>query len=64
MIAGDGEQLGIIPTEEALNRAREAGLDLVEVAPNEKPPVCRIMDFGKFKYEQQKKKNVKKMKML
>ena len=52
MIAGDGEQLGIIPTEEALNRAREAGLDLVEVAPNEKPPVCRIMDFGKFKYQQ------------
>jgi translation initiation factor IF-3 len=55
VIAGDGEQLGIIPTEEALSRAREAGLDLVEVAPNEKPPVCRIMDFGKFKYQQKKK---------
>ena len=55
MIAGDGEQLGIIPTEEALNRAREAGLDLVEVAPNEKPPVCRIMDFGKYVYEESKK---------
>ncbi|NCY03328.1 MAG: translation initiation factor IF-3 [Planctomycetia bacterium] len=55
VIAGDGEQLGIIPTDEALSRAREAGLDLVEVAPNEKPPVCRIMDFGKFKYQQKKK---------
>ena len=55
MISGDGGQLGIIPTEEALNLAREAGLDLVEVAPNEKPPVCRIMDFGKFKYQQKKK---------
>ena len=47
----------IIPTEEALFRAREAGLDLVEVAPNEKPPVCRIMDFGKFKYQQKKKQH-------
>jgi translation initiation factor IF-3 len=47
--------LGIIPTEEALTIAREGGLDLVEVAPNEKPPVCRIMDFGKFKYQQKKK---------
>ena len=46
---------GSFPTEEALARAREAGLDLVEVAPNEKPPVCRIMDFGKFKYQQKKK---------
>jgi translation initiation factor IF-3 len=55
VISGDGGQLGIIPTEEALNLAREAGLDLVEVAPNEKPPVCRIMDFGKFKYQQKKK---------
>jgi len=55
VIAADGAQLGIIPTDEALARAREAGLDLVEVAPNEKPPVCRIMDFGKFKYQQKKK---------
>lgn len=52
-----GEQLGIIPTDEALTRAREAGLDLVEVAPNERPPVCRIMDYGKFKYDKNKKKN-------
>ena len=55
MIAADGGQLGIITTDEALGIAREAGLDLVEVAPNEKPPVCRIMDFGKFKYQQKKK---------
>ncbi len=55
MIAADGSQLGIIPTDEALGIAREGGLDLVEVAPNEKPPVCRIMDFGKFKYQQKKK---------
>ncbi len=55
MISADGGQLGIIPTDEAMSLAREAGLDLVEVAPNEKPPVCRIMDFGKFKYQQKKK---------
>lgn len=47
--------LGVIPTIEALTLAREAGLDVVEVSPNERPPVCRIMDFGKFKYEQKKK---------
>jgi translation initiation factor IF-3 len=55
VISAEGGQLGIIPTEEALRLARDAGLDLVEVAPNEKPPVCRIMDFGKFKYQQKKK---------
>lgn len=57
VIASDGEQLGIIPTEEALQRARDAGLDLVEVAPNERPPVCRIMDYGKYKYDKNKRKN-------
>jgi translation initiation factor IF-3 len=57
VITSDGEQLGVIPTEEALGIAREGGLDLVEVAPLEKPPVCRIMDFGKFKYEQNKKQS-------
>jgi translation initiation factor IF-3 len=57
VISAEGGQLGIIPTEEALSLAREAGLDLVEVAPNEKPPVCRIMDFGKFKYQQKKKQH-------
>jgi translation initiation factor IF-3 len=56
-VGEDGEQLGIIPTDEALARARDAGLDLVEVAPNERPPVCRIMDYGKFKYDKNKNKN-------
>lgn len=56
VIGPEGDQLGIIPTEEALTRAREAGLDLVEVAPNERPPVCRIMDYGKYKYDKNKKK--------
>ena len=55
VIAEDGSQLGIIPLSEAMARAREVDLDLVEVAPNEKPPVCRIMDFGKYKYEKKKK---------
>lgn len=50
-----GEQLGIMPTREALRLAEEQHLDLVEVAPKAKPPVCRIMDFGKFRYEQQKR---------
>ena len=57
VVAADGEQLGVIPTEEALSKAREDGLDLVEVAPNERPPVCRIMDYGKYKYEKNKKAN-------
>jgi len=51
----EGEQLGIFPIAEALNIAREASRDLVEVSPNAAPPVCRIMDYGKFKYEQSKK---------
>lgn len=55
VIGADGTQLGIIPTEDALTKAREEGLDLVEVAPNERPPVCRIMDYGKYKYEKKKK---------
>ncbi len=55
MIGADGEQLGVMPPEEALVIAREGGLDLVEVAANSRPPVCRIMDYGKFKYEQKKK---------
>jgi translation initiation factor IF-3 len=55
LIGPDGEQVGIIPTREALERAREAGLDLVEVSPNAKPPVCRILDYGKYKYNQAKK---------
>ena len=55
VISHQGEQLGIIPTEEAQGIARENGLDLVEVAPKEKPPVCRIMDYGKYKYQRSKK---------
>ncbi len=57
VISATGEQLGVIPTEQALQLARESGLDLVEVAPTDKPPVCRIMDFGKFKYSQKKKQH-------
>jgi translation initiation factor IF-3 len=51
----DGNQLGIMPTREALKIAEERQLDLVEIAPQAKPPVCRIMDFGKYKYEQSKR---------
>jgi len=54
VISPEGEQLGILPIEEALTLAQERDLDLVEVAPNERPPVCRIMDFGKYKYQQAK----------
>lgn len=55
VIGAEGQQVGILPTEEALALAAEQGLDLVEVAPNAEPPVCRVMDYGKYKYEQQKK---------
>jgi len=54
--AADGEQLSILQRNEAIVMAKEAGMDLVEVSSNSEPPVCRIMDYGKFKYEQQKKK--------
>ena len=60
VVSDEGEQLGILPTEEALEMARNTGLDLVEVAPSERPPVCRIMDHGKFKYDQKKRKNKSK----
>lgn len=55
MVGPNGEQLGIKPLREALNMAADMNLDLVNVAPTAKPPVCRIMDYGKFRYEQQKK---------
>jgi len=55
VIDDEGQKLGVIPTQQALDMAREQGLDLVEVAPNANPPVCRILDYGKFKYEQAKK---------
>jgi len=62
VIGSDGEQLGIIERDEALRLASEAGMDLVEVAGNVRPPVCRIMDFGKFKYQQAKKSHKSKAK--
>jgi len=55
LIDETGEQVGIVPTDEARAMAVEQGLDLVEVAPNSRPPVCRIMDYGKYKYEQARK---------
>ena len=55
LIGPNGEQVGVIPTSQAMDMAREALLDLVEVAPLEKPPVCKIMDFGKFKFQQKRK---------
>ncbi len=62
MTSASGEQLGIMPTKEALRLAEEQHLDLVEVAPKAKPPVCRIMDFGKYRYEQQKREKEAKKK--
>ncbi len=55
LIGVNGEQLGVVPTSQALEMAREAQQDLVEVAANERPPVCRIMDYGKFRYQQSRK---------
>ena len=57
LVDQDGEMVGVVGRNEAIQRAIEAGLDLVEIAPNADPPVCKILDFGKFKYEAQKKKN-------
>jgi translation initiation factor IF-3 len=62
LVEADGSQGGIIAVEEALRKAQELGLDLVEVAPTAKPPVCRIMDFGKFLYQQKKKTHESKKK--
>ncbi|MCA9509886.1 MAG: translation initiation factor IF-3 [Myxococcota bacterium] len=56
VIGPEGEQLGVMSPERGMELARESGLDLVEVAPNSRPPVCRIMDYGRYKYEQKKKK--------
>ncbi len=55
LVGADGEMIGVVTVPEGLRLAREAGLDLVEVSPNAAPPVCKILDYGKFKYEQQKK---------
>ena len=57
LIGADGENVGVVTPERALEMAEEAGLDLVEISPNATPPVCKIMDFGKFKYEQQKRES-------
>lgn len=58
----DGSQLGVVRTQEALEKARENGVDLVEVAPEANPPVCRLMDYGKYKYELKKNQSSKKQK--
>ena len=57
LIGADGENVGVVSPERALEMAEDAGLDLVEISPNATPPVCKIMDFGKFKYEQQKRES-------
>ena len=62
VISSKGENLGILNTNEAISMAKEEGLDLIEIAPNASPPVCKIMDMGKFKYDQQKKANKAKKK--
>ncbi|MDH7514490.1 MAG: translation initiation factor IF-3 [Bacteroidota bacterium] len=62
VIGPDGGQVGIFPLDRALRMAQEQELDLVEIAPQAQPPVCRIMDYGKFKYEQQKKEKLLKKK--
>ena len=62
VIGSDGNNLGILNTNEAISMAKDQGLDLIEISPNAKPPVCKIMDMGKFKYDAQKKANVAKKK--
>tara|TARA_Y100000816_G_scaffold194278_1_gene141887 strand:+ start:35 stop:580 length:546 start_codon:yes stop_codon:yes gene_type:complete len=62
VILDDGEQLGVMNKKEAISIAQDRGMDLVEIAPNNKPPVCKIVDYGKFKYQEQKKKNEAKKK--
>lgn len=62
LIGPEGEQLGVVDIRDAVNKAKESGLDLVEIAPNADPPVVRIMDFGKFLYEINKKKSAAKKK--
>ena len=62
VVSDEGEQLGIMPARDALRLAEERGVDLVEIAPLAKPPVCKLMDFGKFKYREQKKAHEAKLK--
>ena len=62
VIGSDGQNLGILNLNDAINRAKDVGLDLIEIAPNARPPVCKIMDMGKYKYDAQKKANKAKKK--
>ncbi|MBI5936226.1 MAG: translation initiation factor IF-3 [Betaproteobacteria bacterium] len=62
LIGSDGEQLGVVSLREAMLKAEDAELDLVEIAPTAAPPVCRIMDYGKFKYQEQKKQHEARLK--
>lgn len=62
MIGAEGENHGVVSTAKAMDIARDSGLDLVEISPNAEPPVCKVLDFGKFKYEQQKKANLARKK--
>ncbi|WP_110389997.1 translation initiation factor IF-3 [Rivihabitans pingtungensis] len=62
LVGSEGEQLGIVTLRDALERAEEAELDLVEIAPTAQPPVCKLMDYGKFKYQESKKKHEAKLK--
>lgn len=64
VVTEDGEALGVMDTRDAVQRARADGLDLVEIAPNAKPPVCRIIDYGKFLYEEKKKAHEQKKKQV
>ncbi|MDH5188181.1 MAG: translation initiation factor IF-3 [Rhodospirillaceae bacterium] len=62
LVGPEGEMIGVTPVAEAITMAADFGLDLVEVSPNAEPPVCKILDYGKYKYEEQKKKNEAKKK--
>jgi len=62
LIDQDGEQVGVVSRDDALSRAQAAKLDLVEISPNAEPPVCRIMDYGKYQFEQSKRKDAQKKK--
>ena len=60
VIGESGEMLGVMPTQEALDRAREAGVDLVEISPNAEPPVVKIIDWGKYQYQKMKQHELQK----
>ena len=62
LISENGEQLGVVSVEVAIEKAKNVGLDLIEVAPNSKPPVCRILDYGKLRYEEKKRQQLSKKK--